>query len=77
MPKSIGFTASVTPRKFEYQNNNYNNNNYDKANLTERKTNNDPRLLEYSGFRKIKFHEQPDTKRTLFPELAVMNIHSN
>ena len=76
MPKSIGFTASVTPRKFEYQNN-YNNNinNYDKANLTERKTNNDPRMLEYSGFRKIKFQDQPDSKRTIFPELAVINIY--
>ncbi len=68
MPKSISFTSSITPRKFEYQNNRNHNN---KENLSESQTYNDPSLLEYSKFRKIKHYEQPDSKRTLNPELAV------
>jgi len=68
VPRSIGYTTSVTPRKFDYQK--YNNYNLI-SNLTDKKGSMDPCALEYSGFRYIKCHNKPDSKRTLNPEFAV------
>lgn len=71
MPKNFVFSNTITPRKFEYQNDNC----PDIKILTEKKLNQskDPMNFEYTGFRKLNFYELPDSRRTLIPELGVNN----